>query len=833
MIKKLSAFILAIVLCLLLCSCGDERCIHTDKNDDGECDVCGDDYSDGCDNHTDENDDGQCDVCGGDYSDDCDNHTDKNDDGKCDVCGGDYSDGCDNHTDKNDDGKCDVCGGDYSDGCDNHTDENDDGKCDVCGGDYSDGCDNHTDENDDGKCDTCNTEFTDGLENIMDGKKIIFIGNSYTYYGQTVLEKSQSWLKQSDRTGDMGYFYNLCKANGADTEVTNWTFGGHGLRSLFGGNCQANRGCDGVDHKAYLTDTYYDYVIIQPGGSEASLKTFVEDMDLIMDFFKASNPDVKFAILIPYSAYGTIGSSPYLAKELLNSLGDMEKNGVTVINWGGLVMDILNGKITVPGSQLKYTNNTFIIRKSAKDGYHPNQLSGYITTLMTYCALTGESAVNQPYDFCNDRALRPDGYGSKFFDFDGFISTYYIYNNETTNYPDVFASETDMRGIQALIDDYLAAKPHLNFNYPESDGDEDDSGTQAPGEDSDQDTSLYVAKVLNGGVESYLTLGELQSKIVDGYTNGDYITLLTDVICRGATSSNMKTKKTVTVTFDLSGKTLTLTSGSIMRTTYRDGFKSTFNLISSNGKGTLTLAEGNTYTAFQMYGENKNVTVGTEIGYTDGDVVVINATRLLYVSNYYANDGATSSIIFYGGEYNQIGNLSEGNGFIISSGKYNEGYDSQYFAGSVRFIGAKINQTVKSDYPLFATVFSTDGIIPKAAVKIPGIILNDCIINAYSADTPLHNMETLPSLITYTGCQIYGNVMKIGIDATDVGLGKVILGADTVFSAQDSEVLELVKSYDGDAIESFDGASSGIYLADGTALEKTEHGFKVINSPSE
>ena len=146
----------------------------------------------------------------------------------------------------------------------------------------------------------------------------------------------------------------------------------------------------------------------------------------------------------------------------------------------------------------------------------------------------------------------------------------------------------------------------------------------------------------------------------------------------------------------------------------------------------------------------------------------------------------------------------------------------------MRFIGAKINQKVKSDYPLFATIFSASGTVPKSIAKIPGITLDNCIIKAFSIDTDIHNMETLPSLITYIGCQIYGNVMNIGIDATDVGLGKVILGEGTVFVAQDSEALEQVKSYDSTAIESFGSTFSGIYLADGTVLEKTESGFTVV-----
>ena len=54
---------------------------------------------------------------------------------------------------------------------------------------------------------------------------------------------------------------------------------------------------------------------------------------------------------------------------------------------------------------------------------------------------------------------------TKFFNFDKYISTYYTYNGATTNYPDVFASELDMAGIQALIDEYLAERAYLEYNY--------------------------------------------------------------------------------------------------------------------------------------------------------------------------------------------------------------------------------------------------------------------------------------------------------------------------------------------------------------------------------
>ena len=371
--------------------------------------------------------------------------------------------GCNDHIDKNDDSKCDICSTDYEDGCDNHMDQNDDNKCDVCSADYEDGCDNHIDKDDNSKCDICSIDYEDGCDNPLDGKKIIFIGDSYTYYGQTVLEKSQTNLTQKSRSGDKGYFYQLCQSKGVNVEVTNWTFGGHTLDALFGGNCSANRGCDGEDHKAYLTDKFFDYVVIQLGA--ASSDRFLLDMEIVTSFFKEANPNAQFVVLVPYSNYGTIGSTPTLAATALNNLKTVANDGVIVVDWGGVVMNILDGKTQVPGTNLVYEKNTFVVSKSAKDGYHPNQLSGYITTLMTYCAITGQSAVGQSYDFCNDPSLSPSGSNSKFFNFDKYISTYYIYNGATTNYPEIFASATDMVGIQKLIDEHLAAKAYMEYDY--------------------------------------------------------------------------------------------------------------------------------------------------------------------------------------------------------------------------------------------------------------------------------------------------------------------------------------------------------------------------------
>ena len=56
------------------------------------------------------------------------------------------------------------------------------------------------------------TEMEEIKEKVsLDGKRVIFIGNSYVYYGRTVINKSTSVMTQAERDNDMGFFYQLCK----------------------------------------------------------------------------------------------------------------------------------------------------------------------------------------------------------------------------------------------------------------------------------------------------------------------------------------------------------------------------------------------------------------------------------------------------------------------------------------------------------------------------------------------------------------------------------------------------------------------------------------------
>ena len=654
----------------------------------------------------------------------------------------------------------------------------------------------------------------------LDGKKIIFIGNSYTYYGQTVLEKSQKYLTQASRVNDKGYFYQLCKANGMNVNVTNWTFGGHSLAHLFDGNCSANRGCDGEDHKAYLTDANYDYVVLQTGSSEAADMSFLDHVETITAFFRAANPNVKFVILVPYNAYGTIGGTICLSKKTLNSLKALAADGVTVVDWGGLVMDILDGKVTVPGGTCDYVKNTFVVCKSAKDGYHPSQLSGYITTLMTYSALTGASAVGQPYDFCNNSSLRPAGGSAKFYSFDEFIEDYYTYNNATTNYPDVFASKTDMAGIQTLIDAHLAAGAYLTYNY--TDGTEN-----TPNSDAEAIAAGKVAKVANGGTETYLTKDELQSKLKNGYTNGDHITLLTDVSCEGTYSDTNMKKDNMSVTFDLNAKTLTLTKGSLVRTSSSQvAYKNTFHLLSSNGKGTLTVASGNSHSTFVLYGNNKTLVIGSREGYTDGDCVEINAGKLIHAVTAKDCDASTTAVTMYGGAINR--HLAISGACISLYEAYKEGYTNSYYMGQVNLIGTTLRQTVETTEPFFRITRSDASMpAPETYGNAPGITLTDCTVTGYSATAKLHDMETLNAKITYNNCQIVGDVSDIGTDTSDTGLGKVILGAGTELALTDATV---VRAYDATALTTYEASASGIYLAENTTLTQITGGYRVTQT---
>jgi hypothetical protein len=139
----------------------------------------------------------------------------------------------------------------------------------------------------------------------------------------------------------------------------------------------------------------------------------------------------------------------------------MKELGVSIVNWGELVYNVAKGNESVRGSTMKYNKETFIKNNkgvkngsgvvgsgSSGDAHHPNPLSGYITALMAYTAITGRSAVDQPYAFCSDKAVH------RYFDIDAFREAHYN-GTKTTNFNEVFASPSDMKGLQMLVNEYI------------------------------------------------------------------------------------------------------------------------------------------------------------------------------------------------------------------------------------------------------------------------------------------------------------------------------------------------------------------------------------------
>lgn len=295
---------------------------------------------------------------------------------------------------------------------------------------------------------TQKVEYPTGKE-ALQGKKVIFIGNSFTYYGNCVLDKGQGALDLDKRVNDQGYFYQVCKSNGVEVSVTNFTFGGHQLKDFYSGNCQAGRGHDGTNHLEYLTQRNYDIVVLQQGSGGANQPDILAECRPLMDLFLKVNPNTRFVFLVHHRVHQT-GSS-YKA-----NLKTLEEAGFTVVDWGALVTDVIDGTTKVPGAREYYDQNSFVISKSVDDGFHENLLAGYITAQMTYCAITGESAVGQDYSFCGNKEIHSS------FDFELFKAKQYLFDTHT-NFIDIFNSPEDMKGLQQLIDQYLAQKAYRNY----------------------------------------------------------------------------------------------------------------------------------------------------------------------------------------------------------------------------------------------------------------------------------------------------------------------------------------------------------------------------------
>ena len=298
-------------------------------------------------------------------------------------------------------------------------------------------------------------------KDLLDGKKVLFVGCSYIYYGHAVIKKTNTVRSQTDRSDDEGYFYQLCKANGADVSVTNWTYGNHKLKDILSDTCDAGTNCAGTSHLSDLKDRSFDYVILQdlnqPKGE--SVDQYVEQIKSYAKIFTDANPDVKILYAIHTAVYYhtyKLEMPHYSYYRQMPAMKKLEQEGIQVIDWGLPIADVIRGAASVPGSKQTYNGNSFIVAASEKDGYHPNMLAGYLTALTVYCSITGQTAIGQPYSFCTDTSIDSAFSAAK------YRATYYKYDKKT-NFVDVLASAEEMAGLQKVVNRYLDMKVYLTY----------------------------------------------------------------------------------------------------------------------------------------------------------------------------------------------------------------------------------------------------------------------------------------------------------------------------------------------------------------------------------
>jgi len=267
----------------------------------------------------------------------------------------------------------------------------------------------------------------------LDGKKVIFIGNSFIYYGGVV-------TNGSPRANDTGWFYQIAKANGENVTVTDCTYGGHRLYDFTTAGCKTGGGCGGTgtDLLQGLNLYSYDYVFMSEAGENNS--NILTDVQNIMSRF--TNPDTRFFYLCHTYSYTKNHSN------ITGNLKNLQNLGVSVVDWGHVCYDVYAGSAKIEGSVIKYAKNTFVNNVDG-DTFHPNPLAGYVQALTAYCAATSKTAVGQKYD-----AKTSIKYGSGSVTYANYASKYYS-GDQTTNFAEVFDSETDMLGLQKFIDSYL------------------------------------------------------------------------------------------------------------------------------------------------------------------------------------------------------------------------------------------------------------------------------------------------------------------------------------------------------------------------------------------
>ena len=258
----------------------------------------------------------------------------------------------------------------------------------------------------------------------LDGKSVAFVGNSHIYYGGTVAFGGQNAL-------DEGLFSKICKSHNWNTNVYDLTWGGKLISDCVGLISLSST------VRENITAVFFNQPL---PGDEAEFITACEKM---VNLF----PNAKFYYLLSY--YNEDNSTRKTT--CLNMVKSLQNKGVDIetIHWGQLCTDLIKKNVTVPNGKFTYSANSFKISDQA----HPNPLAGYIQALAAFCKATGSSAVSQDYDFCKTAT-----YGRSVSGFSGYITSYYDGDASKTNFDDIFESESEMKGLQTLLDTYVEMK---------------------------------------------------------------------------------------------------------------------------------------------------------------------------------------------------------------------------------------------------------------------------------------------------------------------------------------------------------------------------------------
>lgn len=262
----------------------------------------------------------------------------------------------------------------------------------------------------------------------FDKKKIIFIGNSFTFFGKCVN------VKTFDEVDD-GYFYKLAQSFGEDVTVTNFTWGGASFWHK-GDGFASRMLYEKLKelHPAYYNnpqglplDSFYmqDIAVLQQSGDR--IKETYEDARLIMELFP---PETVFGFYITtYDAFHNFEPSFEAAQKIRD-----EHNGV-YIPLGHMVDSLIKGEALLKDSLLEYTKNSFIVCRE-NDKFHPNTLTGYLTALCVYSAFTQKEVFSADHSFVTE------------------MNREEFYSLGDTNHPEIIASDREMLALKHLVYEY-------------------------------------------------------------------------------------------------------------------------------------------------------------------------------------------------------------------------------------------------------------------------------------------------------------------------------------------------------------------------------------------